>query len=120
MTERAVKMKIYEDGVPDHAQVFVHPEGVVADLLDEDGQVVGTAIYDRVDVERAAKRQGLEIEWVSGYADADEAIEQPEGLSEVSLEPDDVDADGQPNPPDAPDDEPETAEATGETTEEEE
>ncbi len=139
MTERAVTMKIYEDGVPAHAQVFVHPEGVVADLLDVDGQVVGTAVYDRVDVERVAERQGLEIIYVSGYADAD--TEQPEELSEVSLEPDDVDADGQPNPPDASDDpeetwivdgkevagnpaadddEPETAEATGDTTTEEE
>ena len=124
MTERAVTLKVYEDGVPAHAQVFVHPEGVVADLLDVNDQVVGTAVYDRVDVEKVAERQGLEIEYVSGYADVDDVAEQPEGLSEASLEPEppegfvvveDSPVELTPDPA-ADDDEPETGETIGEDT----
>lgn len=59
-------MKVYDKGVPAHAQVFVDPEKqLVVDFLNDDGVVVNTAIYDRGDIEAIAERYGCDVKRVS-------------------------------------------------------
>lgn len=78
-----MKMKVYVDHVPAHAQVYVHPGGVVVDYLDGP-RVVHTNIHDRSDVEQIAAVRGIdEIEWVRAEeeSDGEEPVEETEDLA---------------------------------------
>lgn len=61
----ATQMRVYRNGVPAHAQVFVDPEHqAVVDFVEptEDGDIVwSTAVYDTVSLEAIAEQRECEI-----------------------------------------------------------
>lgn len=58
-------MKVYEGGVPSHAQIFVGPDQRAVDYLDAEGEVLTCVVLDVVSIEAIAEQIGATLETVS-------------------------------------------------------
>lgn len=84
-------LKVYQVP-PAHAQVGLDPSfQVVVDLLNEEGEVVGTNVYDRVDLDTLASGWKAKLVWVKNGAEpeeptADDDEPSSEGLEALTLD----------------------------------